>query len=366
MASATHPAPPRPGGPAWDRSLELESDAHATESSRPATNYLLTAQVLRCRPHWLEGLKRQGLGLKPAAAAAQANWKTSSPATARPAPGFVADQPFWRSAQRPTGRELWPPGSANSGSTGRAPYAALKGPVHWISLGARSDKTYPAKAQERPSTKRFFGLAEGPGDSWEATPGRDTYCRRWWQATNPRQRPISTAGPFTKAGESPGRPLRCPARAAPEWRGGGPGGWTCRGRPSCTSPTGCARNCAAAPAQRGEDGVGICSAALDPGPEGQGARRTDRSRVGGRYQVGLIDEMSRTPIHCVAHPALRPSSLPGFASPAGGMVEIRRQSDLRLPAAEILGILPGRAPLPPRGVVVPVARTVVAPQLALW
>ena len=267
--------------------LELESDANRL-IEQTCHDYW-QQQVLPLPAHWLEGLKRQGLGLN------QLRQRLSkledNPALALPAlpPGFVADQPlgdqltaYWS--------ELWPRFCEQWQQRGELLYAALKeAPVHWISLGARSDKTYPAK----PRNDRHQAVSAWLNDQGVAgshAQGGDTYA-----ALVAGDNPLKTyfhPGPFTKAASPwegpevslPERPLMeavaalvdGPAEAAQlhfaHWA---------------------VRELRQRRQRSGRMGFGDLLTALDPGPEGQEHGELIAA-IGGRYQVGLIDEFQDT------------------------------------------------------------------------
>jgi len=63
--------------------------------------------------------------------------------------------------------------------------------------------------------------------------------------------------------------------------------------PSCTSPTGLCANCASGASAAAGWGFRGSAHRLDPGPEGQEHGELIAA-IGGRYQVGLIDEFQDT------------------------------------------------------------------------
>jgi len=138
MLATAPTAPPRPGA-AWPE-WELESDAN-----RPIEQ--------TCHDYWpatILPLPAIGGGLKRTGRPDQLRQRLSkledNPALANaalPPKGFV---PTAVGDQANATGASYAPVSANSGSNGPSPLRRLKeAPVHWISLGARSDKTYPAK-----------------------------------------------------------------------------------------------------------------------------------------------------------------------------------------------------------------------------
>ncbi|NQV10372.1 MAG: UvrD-helicase domain-containing protein [Cyanobacteria bacterium] len=267
--------------------LELESDANRL-IEQTCHDYW-QQQILPLPAQWLEGLKRQGLGLS------QLRQRLSTlednRALALPAlpPGFVADQPlgdqltaYWSG--------LWSRFCEQWQERGDRLYAALKeAPVHWKSLGARSDKTYPAKPRnDRHQAVSAWLNAQGIAGSHAQDGGS-------YAALVAGDNPLKTyfhPGPFTKAATPwegpevslPERPLMeavaalvdGPAEAAQlhfaHWA---------------------MRELRQRRQRNGRMGFGDLLTALDPGPEGQEHGELIAA-IGRRYQVGLIDEFQDT------------------------------------------------------------------------
>jgi len=113
--------------------------------------------------------------------------------------------------------------------------------------------------------------------------------------------------------------------------------------------TGCARNCSQRRQRSGRNGD--FGGSLTPSgsrPRRPGARRTDR-RDGGRYQVGLIERISRTPDPLSGRILAQASKLPDrpLLVEMGG--ELRSATAIYGFRGGDLGTLPVRAPLPSRG-----------------
>jgi len=295
--SATAPAPPPPWRPAGTGyAWSSISPMPPTDRRHRTLATLLEQQVLRLPAHWLEGLKRQGLGLNqaPPPAARPTRHHTgrdNQPWPCRPAasglPSPITRR--WAISSRPlTGASFHGPGSSPRSPARQrrrmlpSPRPLERGPVHsdssrWGPKRIKAPPLTPAKpGTDRP--KRFGLAGQARRTAARARPGASDHLiapRRRGRPTTPRDL-FSRAVHPTRPSASPlGRALRCPCqKRPPDGGGGGPGGWTCRGRQLHFAHWAVRRTGQRRQAQR-RMGFGDLLTAPIPAP-GQRARRTDR------------------------------------------------------------------------------------------